>query len=95
MLRFQCNALHFQEQPLLLEDLLEQEKREQEKQLHSQPLTNPSDLPSVSNQPSSSALFTDHEFERIKADVFNSPPLGGMNANPTQAVPGIYSILRI
>lgn len=87
----------FQEQPLLLEDLLEQEKREQEKQLQTQPLSNNSsnnnsnsDL--SSNQATNQALFTDHEFERIKADVFNSSSITGINSSTAQAVPGLILI---
>lgn len=59
-----------QEQPLLLEDLLEQEKREQEKQNHGHPASRP-DLNARQVEPES-ALLSDHDFERLKADVFNS-----------------------
>ena len=76
-----------QEQPLLLEDLLEQEKREQEKQLHSQGAGH------VENTPSSGpgqALLSDHDFERLKADVFSSGPMGQMplGSPPPQGLPG-------
>ncbi|XP_031333016.1 histone-lysine N-methyltransferase 2C-like isoform X3 [Photinus pyralis] len=58
-----------QEQPLLLEDLLEQEKREQEKQLQTHSTLETQDVPATSRAP---ALLSDRDFERLKADVFNS-----------------------
>lgn len=70
---------------MLLEDLLEQEKREQEKQLHSQN-SNVSSQEN-SNTASSSALLSDHDFERLKADVFNTTSIGLNPSNP-QSVPG-------
>ncbi|GFY42913.1 hypothetical protein TNIN_142091 [Trichonephila inaurata madagascariensis] len=61
--------LLLQEQPLLLEDLVEQEKREQRRQ-------NQESLIS----PHGDALLSDIDFERLKDDVFSGPPddsLGG------------------
>ncbi|XP_044258429.1 histone-lysine N-methyltransferase 2C-like isoform X2 [Tribolium madens] len=70
-----------QEQPLLLEDLLEQEKREQEKQNQNQ--TNQEGTPSSSaNVEQESTLLTDHDFDRI-TDVLGSPT---MNARQNQVV---------
>lgn len=53
---------------MLLEDLLEQEKREQEKQNQNHPTS--SDINARSNE-SESTLLSDHDFERLKADVFS------------------------
>lgn len=50
----------------MLEDLLEQEKREQEKL--QQPPTQEVTSTSVENE---SALLSDQDFERLKADVFS------------------------
>lgn len=61
------------EQPLLLEDLLEQEKREQEKLQNQPPSQEVTSSTSVEPEP---ALLSDHDFERLKADVFNSGPVG-------------------
>ncbi|XP_026685809.1 adenylate cyclase, terminal-differentiation specific-like [Diaphorina citri] len=58
------------EQPLLLEELLEQEKREQEKQAQG--------APGGSGSPS--VLLSDADFERLRADVLDhvaSPPVPG------------------
>lgn len=52
-----------------MEDLLEQEKREQEKQLQSQTSAGNQDAPPP---PTGSSLLNDHDFEKLKADVFNS-----------------------
>ncbi|KAL3280233.1 hypothetical protein HHI36_017729 [Cryptolaemus montrouzieri] len=78
----QRRPLLLEEQPLLLEDLLEQEKREQEKQSQS----HGGNIPSISN--AEPALLSDHDFERLKADVFdnnlglNQPPQqGGITGN--------------
>lgn len=74
-----------QEQPLLLEELLEQEKREQEKQMQTQATAGPpQDVPTSA---SGSSLLSDHDFERLKADVFNSGNIG-LNTSTTQSVPG-------
>lgn len=73
---------------MLLEELLEQEKREQEKQLQNQPSTTQSQEISSSSSTSTSALLSDHDFERLKADVFSSGPLG-IVSNTQQAVPGM------
>lgn len=66
-----------QEQPLLLEDLLEQEKREQEKQHQA------GSERSIEPEP---ALLSDHDFERLKADVFSSEA-GPSPWPPTRAAP--------
>ncbi|XP_023243081.1 N-acetylated-alpha-linked acidic dipeptidase 2-like [Centruroides sculpturatus] len=58
-----------QEQPLLLEDLVEQEKREQRRQNQEGIIS-----------PHADALLSDIDFERLKADVLSGPPddsLGG------------------
>lgn len=49
------------EQPLLLEDLLEQEKREQQRQ-----------GPMLINAGTDEPLLSDFDFERLKADVLSS-----------------------
>ncbi|GIY54837.1 histone-lysine N-methyltransferase 2D [Caerostris extrusa] len=61
--------LLLQEQPLLLEDLVEQEKREQRRQTQESLMS-----------PHGDALLSDIDFERLKDDVFSGPPddsLGG------------------
>lgn len=61
--------LLLQEQPLLLEDLVEQEKREQRRQTQEGLIS-----------PHGDALLSDIDFERLKDDVFSGPPddsLGG------------------
>lgn len=65
------------EQPLLLEDLLEQEKREQEK-LQNQPSNQ--EVSSSTGNESESALLSDQDFERLKADVFNSTPVNSISS---------------
>lgn len=66
-------TFHAQEQPLLLEDLLEQEKREQERQAASV-VTN--DM-AGNVQPNNSGLLNDHDFVRaLRADVLSSAPQG-------------------
>lgn len=52
---------------MLLEDLLQEEKREQERQAST--VVGPTELP---NQ----TLLSDHDFERLRADVFSSTPQG-------------------
>ncbi|XP_023312429.1 histone-lysine N-methyltransferase 2C isoform X6 [Anoplophora glabripennis] len=69
----QRRPLLLEEQPLLLEDLLEQEKREQEKLQNQPPSQEVSSSTSVEPEP---ALLSDHDFERLKADVFSSGPVG-------------------
>ncbi|XP_055953683.1 histone-lysine N-methyltransferase 2C-like isoform X4 [Argiope bruennichi] len=62
--------LLLQEQPLLLEDLVEQEKREQRRQ----------NQESLISPHAADALLSDIDFERLKDDVFSGPPddsLGG------------------
>lgn len=54
----------FKEQPLLLEDLLEQEKREQEKQ-------------TGNNLCGALPPLSDADFERLRADVLNSSGMNG------------------
>ncbi|CAG9863833.1 unnamed protein product [Phyllotreta striolata] len=76
---------HQQEQPLLLEDLLEQEKREQEK-LQNQPPNH--EVTSSTGNEAEPALLSDQDFERLKADVFNSAPVNNISStnqgNPVQ-----------
>jgi histone-lysine N-methyltransferase MLL3 len=83
MVWFMC-VLDVQEQPLLLEDLLEQEKREQEKQNQNQTVVNNQDVAvttaNVEQEPT--ALLTDHDFDRI-TDVLGGPSIG-INANARQ-----------
>ncbi|KAJ8921946.1 hypothetical protein NQ315_008580 [Exocentrus adspersus] len=74
----QRRPLLLEEQPLLLEDLLEQEKREQEK-LQNQPSSQ--EVTSSTSVESEPALLSDHDFERLKADVFNSGPVGPNTPN--------------
>lgn len=65
----QSKPLLLQEQPLLLEDLVEQEKREQRRQTQEGLIS-----------PHGDALLSDIDFERLKDDVFSGPPddsLGG------------------
>ncbi|KAJ9589925.1 hypothetical protein L9F63_016948, partial [Diploptera punctata] len=72
-----------QEQPLLLEDLLEQEKREQEKQQQNQPLMSQQAQPTTAS--ASPPLLSDVDFERLRADVLGSTtPTGG---SPPQGIP--------
>ncbi|XP_050308382.1 histone-lysine N-methyltransferase 2C-like isoform X2 [Anthonomus grandis grandis] len=67
---FDRRPLLLEEQPLLLEDLLEQEKREQQKQVVQNPQTG------LTRGNESESLLSDQDFERLKADVFNSGPVG-------------------
>lgn len=69
-----------QEQPLLLEDLLEQEKREQEQQN----TVTPVDQPSVVTQSAPTALLSDADFERLRADVLGTP---NATASPPHTMP--------
>lgn len=55
-----------------MEDLLEQEKREQERQA-GQVTSVPSDMPT---QDTNTGLLTDHDFERMRVDVMNTGPQG-------------------
>ncbi|KAG8236511.1 hypothetical protein J437_LFUL012797 [Ladona fulva] len=66
-----------QEQPLLLEDLLEQEKREQEKQQMQQ----------QQQGEATTSLLSDVDFERLRADVFatTSHPSGGPSGRVSPA----------
>lgn len=84
----QVSTFCLQEQPLLLEDLLEQEKREQEKQQG-----NPNVVAAVSVASSSSPLLSDAEFERIKADVFNSAA-NSVSSSPPRVMTGKILILN-
>lgn len=73
---------------MLLEDLLEQEKREQEKQnQNNQTVANTQDVAvsSATNvEPESSSLLLDQDFERI-TDALGSPPMGiNTNSRPNQ-----------
>lgn len=58
---------------MLLEDLLEQEKREQERQAVSN-ISN--DIGSQQTQSNNSGLLSDHDFERLRADVMSAAPQG-------------------
>lgn len=77
------------EQPLLLEELLEQEKREQEKQMQNQPapVTNREESQPPVTSETESALLSDHDFEKLKADVFNTGQLSGLSTSVSQAAP--------
>ncbi len=55
-----------------MEDLLEQEKREQERQA-GQITSVPTDMPT---QDANAGLLTDHDFERMRVDVMNTGPQG-------------------
>lgn len=66
---------------MLLEDLLEQEKREQEKQMQNQPQSNIQDQAQAA---SSNSLLTDQDFEKLRPDVFRSMSL----ESPPQNMPG-------
>lgn len=62
---------------------MEQEKREQKKQLQGHPMGNQNlEVTSSTN----SALLSDHDFEKLTADVSGYIGLGGATS---QAVPGI------
>ena len=76
---------NLQEQPLLLEELLEQEKREQEKQQQSQVATSLSTADVTSTTNSASTLLSEDDFERLKADVFNS---GSLTLSSSAPLPG-------
>lgn len=58
----------------MLEDLLEQEKREQEKQQQQQQQQQAQQQ--VDSTPTTGALLSDSEFERLRADVLGSSALG-------------------
>lgn len=70
---------------MLLEDLLEQEKREKQERERQASITN-----EMSN-PNSSSLLSDHDFERLRADVLGTQgmPSQGMQAQgmPAQGIP--------
>ncbi|XP_076251798.1 uncharacterized protein LOC143191021 isoform X3 [Rhynchophorus ferrugineus] len=70
---FHRRTLLLEDQPLIIEDLLQEEKREQEKQRQSQ--ANSNDEQPI-NTNSESALLSDHDFDRLTADVFNNSPVG-------------------
>ncbi|KAG5672534.1 hypothetical protein PVAND_002656 [Polypedilum vanderplanki] len=57
-----------QEQPLLLEDLLEQEKREQARNIG----TNQMDMNIPQNQQQQQSLFSDQDYEKLRADVLTT-----------------------
>lgn len=59
-----------------MEDLLEQEKREQERQA-GQVTSAPSDMPS---QDTNTGLLSDHDFERMRVDVMNTQGPQGLPA---------------
>lgn len=72
---------------------MEQEKREQEKQMHNQPnVTGREEPPQSAVAPETdSALLSDHDFEKLKADVFNTGQLGGLAPSVSQAAPSVSS----
>ncbi|KAG0433469.1 hypothetical protein HPB47_019880, partial [Ixodes persulcatus] len=72
--------LLLQEQPLLLEDLVEQEKREQRKQ---GAVAGGGDGVS----PGTASLLSDVDFERLKADVLSGPPDDTIGGPPTAPAP--------
>jgi len=74
-----------QDQPLLLEDLLEQEKREQERQQQAQSIQ---DAAPVQPEPNPQALLSDMDFERLRADVLRSPTTGGSPGLSPPTMPG-------
>lgn len=78
------------EQPLLLEELLEQEKREQEKQLQNQSNSSQEEPSSTGGPETESALLSDHDFEKLKVDVFSSGQLGGLGQTASQGMHYIY-----
>lgn len=82
----------FQEQPLLLQELLEEEQREQEKQLQTQSMTGGSN-PETPSTTAPAALLSDHDFERLKADVLSSGPLT-LGSNTTTAAPGSRLLIK-
>lgn len=59
----------------MLEDLLEQEKREKQERERQASMNN------EMNNPNSSSLLSDHDFERLRADVL------GTQGMPTQGIP--------
>lgn len=59
----------------MLEDLLEQEKREKQERERQASMNN------EMNNPNSSSLLSDHDFERLRADVL------GAQGMPTQGIP--------
>lgn len=83
------------EQPLLLEELLEQEKREQEKQMQNQSNnSSQEESQSAGGSETESALLSDHDFEKLKADVFSSGQLGGLGPTASQGMVYIKFILK-
>lgn len=71
----------------MLQELLEEEQREQEKQLQTQSLTG-QNTPEAPSSAAPTALLSDHDFERLKADVLSSGPLT-LGSATTSATPGI------
>ena len=75
------------EQPLLLEDLVEQEKRDQRQNMqqeHSHSMV-PSHLPNDNLVPQTDSLLSDVDFERLKADILSDEPIA--NNIPTTMQP--------
>lgn len=64
-----------QEQPLLLEDLVQQEKRELERQAAS---VMPNEM-AANVEANNQGLLSDQDFERLRADVLSSAPQGITN----------------
>lgn len=78
---------------MLLEELLEQEKREQEKQLQS--------VPEPGQQPASTPtgqLLSDHDFERLlRTDVQQVSPRQipqSLITSPTHGIPGNFALIQ-
>ncbi|CAM5999134.1 unnamed protein product, partial [Sphagnum balticum] len=88
-IRSQRPAALLQEQPLLLEDLVEQEKRDQRQTMpiHSRTFI-PTQMPTENIMPQSDSLLSDVEFERLKADILSDDPISGPvihSCPPTQS----------
>lgn len=66
-----------------MEDLLEQEKREQEKQMQAQPQNTPGEQPLASNS-NNQSLLSDQDYEKLRADVLRTVSL----ESPPQGLPG-------
>ncbi|XP_054279340.1 histone-lysine N-methyltransferase 2D-like isoform X3 [Macrosteles quadrilineatus] len=79
-----------QEQPLLLEDLLEQEKREQEKQQAGVTVGTAGVEPPAPTPPQS--LLSDADFERLRADVLGTAT--NVGASPPHSIPTQGMLVR-
>lgn len=72
--------------------MLEQEKREQEKQLQNQPGVSSQEeqTPVGTSSEQEQALLSDHDFEKLKADVFSSGQLGGLASSAPQCKCNVF-----